>query len=1190
MMPSSPSISPLAGVTVWLSCAVPELESWDGRPLDSEVLEFVTWLTGLVLKEGGNILHGAHPSSTAVLIEQARRAQAARPGRDRVTLVVSKFWADETAADVREWKSYCRVIETEVGLDAQGQPSRELSLEIMRGRMADDAHAFVAVGGKWWSNEPARAGIPLEFELARRRGLPCFLIGGKSAGYLREHPEVLTTLSNGLSPDQNRQLAESADLAMAPGAIVAQLCALFDGAPEAASAEPAHALFVELATRIATQRLHYRSGDEETAATSISSLFKTTRELMTKHPKAREFHRVALALLNDTVRPYTARWHGWMTQDGDKVDKEGKPILKLRDEWVRRKFREELRELQPRLVEFQKAFAAISEGRRVDRRRLKGEHNGSGAAALGDDLPLQLRPQVRLCQAKKAGRDESLAIEDNLGNAERLAILQRRAQMLPDEGARRLAAAEAEATDPMVSNAIGLALSGGGIRSATFCLGVVQTLQRKKLFAQFDYLSTVSGGGYFGSFLSAFLGTDPAQLSTAEEAVEKDRKTALGDATTPRYERKIDAEAARKSLDELLDHSNAEKQRVESAPLRHLRNNSRYLLAGGTWGLLRIMQVFLGGFLASLLILVTVPVAAAWLLRALQEAGGVPLGWVEGALWIVAGLWLVVPFVQRCAHGAPRESKVSRLRSFVQNVAIFAVLAALLLSALHFAPTLILFYEHAGHDIAELATKLGTWQPPEWLAGFLAAAIPAVFGALVRRKDGSTRGWAQVLFHLTMPAFFLVAFCIVASQLGLGSREPTSYFWPAVVSIALGVWAWLFVNINAFAPHGYYRDRLCECYLVTRGQPQKSWRQRMRDLFLHGVRGAVEAGNNAFGARQRLPLTALGASTAAPYHLINATLNAEASKNPELRGRNGDFFVFSRHFCGSPLTGYITTEDLERSDPHVDLGTAMAISGAAASTNMGWQTVRRLRFLMTLFNVRLGYWLPRPGKKPWPRPVEAPGPFYFFRELLGLVHEKARFINLSDGGHIENLAVYELLRRQCKFIVAVDAGMEPKMECADLMRLQRYAAIDLGIRMHFDPTDLTLLPTTYSRAYAVLVKIDYAPEKAASAETSDQLGWMLYLKLAVTGTEPRYVLDYRRQNPAFPHQTTADQLYDEAQFEAYRALGEFAAASLFREEIVGTGERPQDVEAWFQALANSLLPDNDQSFFKRHKPDTAPNP
>ncbi len=222
----------------------------------------------------------------------------------------------------------------------------------------------------------------------------------------------------------------------------------------------------------------------------------------------------------------------------------------------------------------------------------------------------------------------------------------------------------------------------------------------------------------------------------------------------------------------------------------------------------------------------------------------------------------------------------------------------------------------------------------------------------------------------------------------------------------------------------------------------------------------------------------------------------------------------------------------------------------------------------------------RPGSTGRWRPFEGPGPFYFVREMLGAVHEKTAYVNLSDGGHIENLAAYELLRRQCKFIVCVDAGMEPGMECADLMRLQRYAAIDLGIRMHFDPADLTLLPTSYSRAYAVLVKVDYEPPQEAGADTTSQnLGWMLYLKLAVTGTEPRYVLDYRRQNPAFPHQTTADQFYDEAQFEAYRVLGECAARSLFRADLVGS--LPLDrlgMQDWFQAMADHLLPDNDEAF------------
>src|SRR5262245_54308607 len=97
------------------------------------------------------------------------------------------------------------------------------------------------------------------------------------------------------------------------------------------SAKPAHALWVELATRITTQQLHYRSVEEATAAMSVASLFKLVRQLMTDNPEAKEFHSLALALLNDTIPPYTARWHGWMTQDRDKVDKDGNPVLRFRD-------------------------------------------------------------------------------------------------------------------------------------------------------------------------------------------------------------------------------------------------------------------------------------------------------------------------------------------------------------------------------------------------------------------------------------------------------------------------------------------------------------------------------------------------------------------------------------------------------------------------------------------------------------------------------------------------------------------------------------------------------------------------------------------------------------------------------------------------------------------------------------------
>jgi hypothetical protein len=296
------------------------------------------------------------------------------------------------------------------------------------------------------------------------------------------------------------------------------------------------------------------------------------------------------------------------------------------------------------------------------------------------------------------------------------------------------------------------------------------------------------------------------------------------------------------------------------------------------------------------------------------------------------------------------------------------------------------------------------------------------------------------------------------------------------------------------------------------------------------------------------------------------------------------------------VCGYIPTGTLETLDPHVDLGTAMAISGAAASSNMGVQTMRQLRFLLTLLNVRLGYWLRNPvaGRR---GPLTAPGPLYLFREMTGWMHEKSGYLNLSDGGHIENLALYELLRRRCKFIVVVDGGMEPGMECADLMLAQRYAQIDLGVQFDLDLADLALNAQRRSRAYAVFGRIRYHAREA-DAGTQDELGWLVYLKLARTGEEPGYVVDYGRRNPDFPHQSTAQQLYDEAQFEAYRRLGECAAESLFREEIAGPyyaakqepappPEAPRfaGLADWFQALASSLLADNDPAFDSPPPPD-----
>ena len=957
------------------------------------------------------------------------------------------------------------------------------------------------------------------------------------------------------------------------------------------SAVPAHALYVELATRISTQRLHYRSGDEETAVSSLHSLFAKTRKLMEKHPKATDFQKAALVFLNDILRPYMARWHGWMTSDRENPGPDGKPVLRFRDEWVRRKFREELQELQPLLDGVCKYLEVLSKGEKPDPLWLKPPKRSDACNALkeecdcqldpgslGDRIPLKIRHQVPLYGAGDKGIDPSNKLSCKITNAEREFIAKRRAAM--------------EYPCEVVDNTVGLALSGGGIRSATFCLGVVQSLHRHGIFNQMDYLSTVSGGGYLGTFLSSYLGTEETNDATSPESQKA--KEIVPPAVCPRVR-----------VDKVLGGSDADL--AELPPIRHLRNNSKYLLNGGGWGMVRIAGVFITGFLASFLMLLTIPLLAAWgalgvkwmssfdsfknvklsnkAIPALFEQPAAPLLVALLVLW--AFFWVAKLFSQRLSVGYAWESKAAKIQRFFDNGFLVVGVASTLAFGLCASFLMVDGYENLKSWLASFHLRCA---PPEWLGGILVSIVPIAFGSLSKRKDGTSRKWAEVLFYLTGPLFFLLAFLILSSQLGVGGTKHTAAFlctW-ACITGGLILWAYLCLNINTFAPHRYYRDRLCECYLAVPGESQRTLVERGFDSFLHG--GSVDRMRAAtsVGSVKSLPLSSIGASPSAPYHLINAVLNAQAGKNPELRGRNCDFFLFSRHFCGCPLTGYITTEDMEKGNPGLDLGTAMAISGAAASTNMGSKTLRRLRFIMTLFNVRLGYWMRRPGlgqeekgkiREITSRAFGGPGPLYFLREMVGAVHERTHYVNLSDGGHIENLAAYELIRRQCKFIICVDAGMEPGMECADLMRLQRLAEIDFGIRMHFDPGDLSLLPTRYSRAYAILVKIDYAPNEAASGrKTSDRLGWMLYLKLAVTGTEPRHVLDYRRQNPEFPHQSTADQFYDEAQFESYRSLGECAAESFFRDEIVGRKPKATTitVNTWFESLANNLLADNDE--------------
>jgi hypothetical protein len=281
----------------------------------------------------------------------------------------------------------------------------------------------------------------------------------------------------------------------------------------------------------------------------------------------------------------------------------------------------------------------------------------------------------------------------------------------------------------------------------------------------------------------------------------------------------------------------------------------------------------------------------------------------------------------------------------------------------------------------------------------------------------------------------------------------------------------------------------------------------------------------------------------------------QGSASANKRGRNADFFMFTPDFVGSDLTLYAPTKVDGGAETHgagstgleLDLATAIAVSGAAVSANMGASTVRLLSPTLALLNFRLGYWLRNPrvqatGSGAANAFAKASrfvfGKFYLLAEMLNLLDENSAQIYLTDGGHIENLGLYELLKRGCELILVVDAEADPAMTFGALQIVERYARIDFGVRIEL-PWE-----TIATAALAIDARADGSQRLAGPHCAVGRIfypdgavGVLLYVKASVTGDEKDYILDYKKRNPSFPHETTGDQFFSEEQFEAYRALG-----------------------------------------------------
>lgn len=396
--------------------------------------------------------------------------------------------------------------------------------------------------------------------------------------------------------------------------------------------------------------------------------------------------------------------------------------------------------------------------------------------------------------------------------------------------------------------------------------------------------------------------------------------------------------------------------------------------------------------------------------------------------------------------------------------------------------------------------------------------------------------------------------------------------WFPVLGLLAAVLGWR-VGVNEFSLHHFYRNRLVRAYLGA------SRLRFEREHTANPYTGFDRHDDVKLCSLQHEdPLLQPVPHYDGPYMLINATLNASKVTDLAQQSRQAESFVFSPLYCGFDFArvravnptkptfefGYRPTRDYAYgNDNGPGLGTAMAISGAAANPNEGYHSSPATAFLLTLFNVRLGWWMGNPSGKMWRVADPQLGLLYLLKDLFGTSDTSNAFVNLSDGGHFDNMGLYELVRRRCRYIVLGDGEEDHFFTCEGLANAIRRCRVDFGVEIAIDVTPITNRIGGYSQRHYAVGTIQYSDDAPGLPS-----GYLLYLKTSLTGDEPTDVREYAQYNSAFPHQSTGDQFFNEAQFESYRRLGLhiFEALTANCPAIRKPG---QDLGSIFQQLAAS---------------------
>ena len=808
-----------------------------------------------------------------------------------------------------------------------------------------------------------------------------------------------------------------------------------------------------------------------------------------------------------------------------------------------------------------------------------------------------------------------------------------------------------------------LCLSGGGIRSATFALGLIQGLALHGVVSAFDYVSTVSGGGFAGSWLVAWLYRHGNQDPTVLAQLARTARTA-GES--------------------------------EPEPVRRVRIYSRYM--GPEMGFLSADSWTLGATILRNLFLnwvVLLPLLAAALLvpRLYQEIikavyvptctpAMVPACSVNTIqLWepstlvlLLSAVCIVVGFgfttMNLPSYGNRRQTQGSFLvwchlpiclgligLTLYWSMEDVRITARNILPATVLGPPIIMVVVGAamGHR---------WWRPRAWVASAVAGVPAGVIiwwmtklfaGARVAHaayplfafplllvavnlgvvlfigvgskelSDGDVEWYSRFgAWHLITilvwlgagaivfgaPPVMKVIRDIVAGRVGEDSATPIFGLMTSVVATAAGIlvrilgngkggssvlrrigiaaaaptflllllallswsnWELLMVMRRhgiplhltrppwPYLPHGLpYVVPLMGVFLLTglvmgrfvsvnKFSLNGMYRERVIRAFLGASRAPSERRPNPFtGFDPKDDLTMAQLTTTRPMLVVNMTLNTIGQSNDSALHRKAEPFSATPLHVGAAAHGYRLASEYAANgvdQQGLSLGTAVTISGAAASPNMGSFSSPALTFLMTMFNARLGAWLGNPvstnGSWKTSEPRQSLRPLV--DEMLGRTTDTAPYVYLSDGGHFENLGLWQMILRRCRYIIVGDAGCDEDYTFADLANAVRQVRIDLGVPIVFEHgCAIDREHQGNGNPHCAVARIMYSAMDGPAAED----GTLIYVKATLSGDEPIDVLNFSKAHPTFPHESTANQWFDEAHFESYRMLGFHSALAI----------------------------------------------